>query len=164
MTPDERQALRERYDFCCGYCGVHEHQVGAELTIDHFQPRSRGGTDALDNLVYCCHACNTFKGDHWQPDAVHRLLHPLRDNLTEHLEASDNGMLRGLTETGTFHIQRLRLNRAALVARRQRRLREEVARAAQQGLLARIIEVEQQVAALRVDIGTLRLRSPRDAS
>ena len=45
MTAAERRALRERYQFRCGYCGVHENEVGAELTVDHFQPRSSGGTD-----------------------------------------------------------------------------------------------------------------------
>jgi hypothetical protein len=164
MTPEERQALRERFGFCCGYCGVHEHQVGAELTIDHFQPRSHSGTDELDNLVYCCHACNTFKGDYWQPDSARHLLHPLRDNLAEHLASSDDGTLRGLTETGRFHIQRLRLNRAALVARRQRLRRQEAARADRQKLLARIREVEQQVSALQVHIETLRSQPQDDLS
>jgi HNH endonuclease len=164
MTSQQRQAVRERFGFRCGYCGVHEHQVGAELAIDHFQPRSRGGTDELDNLVYCCHACNSHKGDYWQPGTARRLLHPLLDNLAEHLSSSDDGTLRGLTETGTFHIRRLRLNRAALVARRQRLRRHEDARIAQQELLARISEVEQQVAALRVDIGALRSGAPDDAS
>ena len=111
-----------------------------------------------------CHACNSHKGDYWQPGTARRLLHPLRDNLAEHLVSSDDGTLRSLTETGTFHIRRLRLNRAALVARRQRLRRQETARAVQQELLARISEVEQQVAALRVDIGALRSRAPGDAS
>jgi len=70
MTPQQRLAVRERFGFRCGYCGVHESQEGAELTIDHYQPRSRGGTDEPDNLVYCCHACNSHKGDYWQPGGV----------------------------------------------------------------------------------------------
>jgi len=118
MTSQQRQAVRERFGFRCGYCGVHEHQVGAELAIDHFQPRSHGGTDELDNLVIThfvgtrCHACNSHKGDYWQSGTPRRLLHPLRDNLAEHLTSSDDGTLRGLTETGTSHIQRLRLKPA----------------------------------------------------
>lgn len=156
MTSQQRQEVRERFGFRCGYCGVHEEQVGAELTVDHFQPRSRGGTDDPENLVYCCHACNSHKGDYWQSATTQRLLHPLRDNLAVHLTESDDGILLGLTETGAFHIRRLRLNRAPLVARRQRRRRREVAHAAQQELLAHIGEVEQQVTALRVQLGSLR--------
>jgi 5-methylcytosine-specific restriction endonuclease McrA len=59
MTAAERLALRQRYNFCCGYCGVRETDVGAALTIDHFQPISRGGEDTPANWVYCCFACNT---------------------------------------------------------------------------------------------------------
>ncbi|MFM9226042.1 MAG: HNH endonuclease [Actinomycetota bacterium] len=32
-------------------------------TIDHIEPRSRGGTNAPDNLVSTCHACNFGKDD-----------------------------------------------------------------------------------------------------
>jgi hypothetical protein len=53
MTATERAALRQLYNFCCGYCGVSETDVGAALTIDHFQPTSRGGADAPTNWVYC---------------------------------------------------------------------------------------------------------------
>jgi len=81
MRADLRAQVRERFDFRCGYCGVSDTQVGAPLTIDHFQPRSRGGLDDIDNLVYCCHACNEHKADYWQPNAVERILHPLRDDL-----------------------------------------------------------------------------------
>ncbi|MBC7798099.1 MAG: HNH endonuclease, partial [Pyrinomonadaceae bacterium] len=49
------------------------------MTVDHFLPRSLGGDDSLDNLIYCCHACNEFKGDYWQPNSPRRILHPLRD-------------------------------------------------------------------------------------
>ena len=80
-----RQAVRELYDFRCGYCGVRETDVGAPLTLDHFQPRSKGGSATLANLVYCCHACNEFKSDYWQPESVRRILHPRRDVMAEHL-------------------------------------------------------------------------------
>ena len=61
MRQDQRDALRHRFEFRCGYCGVTERDVGAELTVDHFQPRSRGGLHEADNWVYCCHPCNEFK-------------------------------------------------------------------------------------------------------
>ncbi len=44
MRSDEREILRQRFQFRCGYCGVRETDAGAELTADHFQPRSRGGS------------------------------------------------------------------------------------------------------------------------
>ena len=53
MNEQERRAqARQRFDRRCGYCGVHETETGSELEIDHFQPRSKGGEDDPDNLVY----------------------------------------------------------------------------------------------------------------
>jgi FtsZ-binding cell division protein ZapB len=34
-----RRQVRERYGRRCGYCGISELDNGAELTVDHFQPR-----------------------------------------------------------------------------------------------------------------------------
>ncbi|MBI1924525.1 HNH endonuclease [Candidatus Poribacteria bacterium] len=61
MTSEQREAMRQRYQFRCGYCGTSEVEAGAELTVDHFQPRSRDGVDAPDNWVYCCHACKEIQ-------------------------------------------------------------------------------------------------------
>ncbi|GAC1310560.1 MAG: hypothetical protein NVSMB27_47490 [Ktedonobacteraceae bacterium] len=85
MRASLRQRIRVLYHYCCGYCGVRESDAGAELTIDHFQPRSVGGADVLENLVYCCHGCNEFKGDYWQEHEDLRLLHPLREDVAAHI-------------------------------------------------------------------------------
>ena len=111
MRQDERETLRQQFQFRCGYCGVRERDAGAELTVDHFQPSSQGGLHEAQNWVYCCHACNEFKGDHWQPDSPRRILHPLRDATAPHLVEEEDGTVRALTETGAFHIERLHLNR-----------------------------------------------------
>ncbi|MGH2410881.1 MAG: HNH endonuclease [Chloroflexota bacterium] len=89
MTEQERRAaVRQRYGERCGYCGVHESEAGAELETDHFQPKSAGGTDDLDTLVYCCPSCNRLKGDFWPasdlPVPVRRLLHPGCDDFALH--------------------------------------------------------------------------------
>ena len=153
-----RQALRERYRFRCGYCGVHESDAGAELTVDHFQPRARGGTDSIDNLVYCCHACNEFKGDYWQPESPCRLLHPLHDDPASHLSLSDDGKLSGLTETGAFHIRRLHLNRPALVARRVREQRLRIVRLAQEAMLRQLADLQVEVNHLKTLVQGLQHR------
>jgi 5-methylcytosine-specific restriction endonuclease McrA len=41
----------------CAYCSK------AANTIDHVQPKSRGGSDTWDNLVACCFRCNNQKSD-----------------------------------------------------------------------------------------------------
>jgi HNH endonuclease. len=42
------------------YCG--EQFPAEELTLDHIQPRVRGGDRSEGNLVTACRACNTLKG------------------------------------------------------------------------------------------------------
>ena len=43
------------------------------LTVDHMVPRSKGGTDHLDNLQLLCGACNSTKGDGSQAELKARL-------------------------------------------------------------------------------------------
>lgn len=138
MRREEREALRRRFGFRCGYCSVTETDAGSELTVDHFQPRTQGGTDEPGNLVYCCHACNEFKGDWWCSESNHQILHPERDTLARHFAESEDGMLQPLTERGAFHIERLRLNRTQLVALRWERKRREAALKSRQRLLERL--------------------------
>jgi hypothetical protein len=145
MRQDERELVRQRFHYRCGYCNVRELDAGAELTIDHFQPRSKGGADQTDNWIYSCHACNEFKGDYWASDSPCRILHPLNDSFAEHISEEADGILRAITETGTFHIQRLHLNRAPLVAyRRERRLVQESLRG-QVEILGRLEDLESQI-------------------
>ena len=82
MRQEERETLRRRFEFRCGYCGVSEVDVGGQLTVEHHIPVSADGDDR-DNLIDCCSRCNLFKAD-FVPDAEQqqrgfRLLHPLRD-------------------------------------------------------------------------------------
>lgn len=51
--------MRDRYT--CQYCGQKFH--AGELTLDHIQPRSRGGLATWENLVAACHSCNRQKGN-----------------------------------------------------------------------------------------------------
>ena len=128
ISAKTRKQVRQIFDYRCGYCGIPEHSAGSELEIDHFQPKSCGGTDDLENLVYCCPACNRFKQDYWPGENnQRRLLHPLKDKLEEHLIEDEDGLLIALSDPGAFHIQKLRLNRPQLrSARVTRRLRNEI--------------------------------------
>lgn len=56
-----RIGLLER-DKCCRYCRKPLDKY--TVTIDHFVPKSRGGTDDFhENLVASCKECNQDKGD-----------------------------------------------------------------------------------------------------
>ena len=58
------QSLRERIlrrdGYRCVYCG--EVFPPEELTLDHVQPKMRGGDQSEGNLVTACRACNAQKG------------------------------------------------------------------------------------------------------
>ena len=148
-----RRQVRQRDGFACAYCGVLETQVGSELTIDHFQPRIAGGSDDPDNLLYCCHACNSFKGDLWNPSGVERVLHPRHEDISVHLQEEPDGRLRPLTPTGEFHTERLQLNRPPLVANRLLRLRDRRADEERQALLDELTETQNQLSALLARFG-----------
>ena len=49
-----------RDDFRCVYCG--EVFPAEALTVDHVQPRMRGGDRSGGNLVTACGGCNVRKG------------------------------------------------------------------------------------------------------
>jgi 5-methylcytosine-specific restriction endonuclease McrA len=56
----KRNGIFERDEFRCVYCG--EQFPAEELTLDHVQPRARGGDRSEGNLVTACKGCNTLKG------------------------------------------------------------------------------------------------------
>lgn len=64
MAGADERTLRERI-FArdgnrCVYCG--KVLPPEQLTLDHVQPRMRGGDHTPGNLVTACAACNTRKG------------------------------------------------------------------------------------------------------
>lgn len=156
MRQDERESLRRRFQFRCGYCEVSERDAGAELTVDHFQPRSQGGLHEPENWMYCCHACNEFKGDSWQHNSPYRILHPLRDDMAAHIVEQQDGTLQALSDTGAFHIiERLHLNRWQLVAYRCERRLLEAASQTRARLLKRLQQLEEQVQTLTAQLADL---------
>jgi hypothetical protein len=66
ITINKILEILARDDYKCVYCG---YDAGASLDawrhgsmcIDHFIPRSRGGTDDDSNLFAACGACNSAK-------------------------------------------------------------------------------------------------------
>lgn len=50
-----RVQILERDKYVCGYCGIKAR------TVDHINPKCRGGDEHEDNLVACCKKCNFKK-------------------------------------------------------------------------------------------------------
>jgi hypothetical protein len=57
-----RDKVLHRDRFHCVYCG--EAFPPEELTLDHVEPRMRGGDDSEGNTVACCADCNREKAGH----------------------------------------------------------------------------------------------------
>ena len=54
--------LAKMCDYTCQYC-FNKFPL-KELTIDHVNPKSKGGKDDHDNRVLCCRPCNAKKSNH----------------------------------------------------------------------------------------------------
>jgi len=65
-----RREIFARDHHACQYCG----RQGVELTLDHINPRHRGGAHSWDNLVAACTGCNHRKGGKTLDEARMRLL------------------------------------------------------------------------------------------
>ncbi|MGB3512813.1 MAG: RNA-guided endonuclease IscB [Microcoleaceae cyanobacterium] len=58
-----RQYLLEKFNRTCVYCGARE----VPFNLDHFHPKSKGGSNRVSNLVLSCVPCNQKK-DHQLPE------------------------------------------------------------------------------------------------
>ncbi len=54
-----REYLLEKWNRTCAYCG----KTDVPLEIEHIVPRSKGGSNSVNNLTIACHSCNQSKGN-----------------------------------------------------------------------------------------------------
>jgi 5-methylcytosine-specific restriction endonuclease McrA len=54
-----RELVLARDHYRCVYCNARPPV--AELTLDHVEPRVKGGDQSPGNLVTCCQSCNVLK-------------------------------------------------------------------------------------------------------
>jgi len=57
-TPKIVEEARKNAGDCCYYCGKK-----GKLTLDHFDPLSKGGAHCVSNFVFACFSCNSRKRD-----------------------------------------------------------------------------------------------------
>ncbi len=80
VTWEVRAYLLVKYEYRCAYCG----KTNVPFEIDHIQPRSRGGSKRVSNLVLACHECNQAKGsetasEFGHPEVEAKAKAPLKD-------------------------------------------------------------------------------------
>ena len=95
----KRNEIFLRDGFRCVYCG--ERFPAEELTLDHVQPRVRGGDRSEGNLVTACRACNTLKGHrrlsvflHETPSAREQFFRQARHVWPRHLRVLQDELAR----------------------------------------------------------------------
>lgn len=58
QNPKVRNAIRSVYRGVCQYCGREDADH-----VDHIEPRSKGGSDEIENLILSCDTCNIRKNN-----------------------------------------------------------------------------------------------------
>lgn len=75
---DMRVSLCAKFGGRCAYCN---RAVGMRNgTIDHYMPQALGGTNAGENLRWCCFSCNQLKGDMHPDEWAQHMPEPVVDD------------------------------------------------------------------------------------
>lgn len=116
-----RALVRERAEFICEYCLIHEEDAGYRLRVrashvDHVIARKHGGATHADNLALACALCNLRKGEGIasivpETGDLVRLFNPRRDRWSDHFRLDLDGITIGsLTPIGEATCRILGLN------------------------------------------------------
>jgi hypothetical protein len=102
-APSRRERILLRDGHRCVYCA--EPFPPEDLTLDHVEPRMRGGDDSEGNLVSCCTACNRLKGGQaaWsflarRPDARERFMAAVAASKEEYAQPVWPRLVRAIAE------------------------------------------------------------------
>lgn len=91
-----REYLLQKHQYTCVYC--QKSAVGAKavkdirLELDHVVPKSKGGSDRVNNLVLACHCCNQNKGNQSLQEFLKRkpaILKRVQESLDKTLNLQD---------------------------------------------------------------------------
>ncbi len=121
ITSAIRKMVAERAKECCEYCQSQLFFSPDPFVVEHIIPKSRGGTNELDNLAFACQGCNGIKYNKVAEvdpttDETVPLFHPRQDKWSDHFVWSKEfTLIIGVTPTGRATIEALQLNRAGVV-------------------------------------------------
>lgn len=108
-APFTRRNLFLRDDHTCQYCG--RKAKPDHLSVDHVQPRSRGGSTTWENCVLACIGCNARKADQTLREAGLKLLRtPARPRWTPYLNLSPGQRMDSWAKFTPEHRRRHRDN------------------------------------------------------
>lgn len=121
VNAKQRMVVAERAGHCCEYCRSQERFATERFSVEHIQPRSRGGRSVSSNCALACQGCNNHKYD--RSEAIDTLtgrtvplFHPRKQAWQDHFQWNDDYTLMiGISEIGRATIDALKLNRHNLV-------------------------------------------------
>lgn len=117
VSANFKQVVIKRSKGFCEYCKCPSDFSTELFSIEHIIPRSKNGSNELDNLAYACIGCNIYKFDKTEfTDVVSQTLYPLfnprKMNWTDHFIWDESlTVMIGKTAFGRATIEALKLNR-----------------------------------------------------
>lgn len=121
LTKEIRSLVAQRARHCCEYCAAQARFSPDPFSIEHIHPRAKGGTNALQNLALACQGCNARKYTATKAldpltGELAPIYHPRQEAWGNHFAwVEDATKLEGLSPTGRATIQKMGLNRQALL-------------------------------------------------
>lgn len=112
-----KQFIIERSKGYCEYCQCPSDFSTELFSIEHIIPRSKNGSDELDNLAYACIGCNIYKSDKTEfvdvvSQSLSNLYNPRTMNWADHFIWDESStVILGKTAIGRATIEALKLNR-----------------------------------------------------
>jgi ribosomal protein L33 len=112
-----RKKVEEQAKNLCEYCLSRQDYSPQPFSIDHIYPKSKKGSDELDNLALACQACNNYKYNKTKAtDPITKLevpiYNPRKDVWDEHFVWNEDFTeLIGISPIGRATINSLKLNR-----------------------------------------------------
>ncbi len=105
MKQPIRQAVYAKCDGRCGYCG--KHITYKQMQVDHIHPKSRNGTNHIDNLMPSCRRCNHYKRSLTVEDFRERIT-TLHERLNSYIieVAKDYGIVEIKPHEGIFYYEK----------------------------------------------------------
>jgi 5-methylcytosine-specific restriction endonuclease McrA len=61
LNEQTKKIIKERAKHCCEYCACPYDFANQFFSIEHIIPKSKKGTNNLQNLAYACQCCNGHK-------------------------------------------------------------------------------------------------------
>ncbi len=116
ISATDRLKVRQRAQFLCEYCHSSEEACTSQFTLDHLQPQSLGGSDALTNLALACHRCNTRRynfttGTDPKTQEISPLFNPRHHQWNHHfIWSADALRILGTSPIGRTTCNRLDMN------------------------------------------------------